>query len=1411
MAQQVFNGINGFALKTFSQKYDSANNVTKFNSRNENAVGSEEWFQITKEKNKLPTAILRSYVLYYRNNGDLMTGNAPGTTATVNQNENYRFYNDLTSTLINTSGNPSSWTVTNITTSTPHPTVSISASTTSGDGTGATFAIGINGSTVTVKVDNPGNGYASGDTITFKKADHLWLNTDIVVTVQSSQIQQCNGRQLGWIWGFPLFDVSGGSGSWPRFESCYSSVAGDNSGNQIMLVDISDKQNLITIDMSKFQFNTGGNDYGDGFNDISNNITGITDSFYMNLRIKSSAEKSISYAGNSGQGVNGNWNPFPRNNNTRDVKKWCTLVKYEFYCDIVGPKSFLNFSPTLFSFIVPNTQSRFLQAFDSNTTSYISTTVDGNNINTYTDFSTLKIKTGLGQNNGKMKFSMSPGNAVVGLGLSSTINQPIYHNFRVKEAWYYNTGNVYKSFTFIKLIGGWYHTGWSGNLSNVNEGYYGSIVSSGGNRQTKYNQTISWKNDINLNNTGSSNKWSATDSGTKNFDLNNVLWCSLKSPRKIKVNYIGNSANLIGRYRFITNFIDLKTQINNESIGGGYANNTNVLDLPRKSYKPYFSKMNSSLSVINENTVSIKEFNINNDLNYLDASSNNNGNVLTLNDINYYNIRFKLLIPPKGSDTYSIKYDFGKSLGCVTTFFRYTDMSGNPTPSGNNNKEAIRDNENITLTWSKDSVNELTGDISINTITLFDIASGSSNISSTISSINFLQDASYNEIYDISTNVFQLHFFNKDNNGIVNVDRDEIPYTMKTFDTATSVTAPNYQYIDISYVPQDYRPYRYLNIPKVDNNSLSNEKIFFDAVDFPEQPVLFIEEKIFYNPSKLFTKEANNIRNANIIEPSGNDVFDTIEIDISGDVIYDNSYSVLPSILTSSEIQANAGQEIAAFDKQSTESIFTNSQYSFSLSNKVKDENGGFVITKFIEPSSLKLENYLIPDYWRLPDKLNTLRSGADDGISTTTTDNYSYYDDWTKQIQTTMVFDLLSITLKAANPPIDGAQVSHILINTNKSAIDTNEYSAITDGGVLLINGVNNLVYEVQGSFGIPPSDYLNLKPIVLVLKSTFNGPFGTIGQNYIGNRTSGLGGINTPYPANNGLPKNEDFFVVNTILLNKMRKGNNSIDGTNLAGTNSAYNGIFNIDAVADGTGINQNPSYEGTIVSPSPLITLLVDISSAVQLNPTQEEMINDENNKITLEWSGFEFSVDPSWNLINSDIYWTVTRYNIQSGQETTLLNEKSIKYSINKYVFNDITPVIYSKYRYTVTGIFKWTGIVNYIQTTEIPSLNVPGFVTSDILVCKNNRFPYGRYNSTSTNLKLYRPLLLRTPQGQVDQFGNKVAGGFCSANNDGTGPGLLRRSSKISSSNNIYANTTNQVSKKETYVILSKSRFRPFR
>ena len=85
------------------------------------------------------------------------------------------------------------------------------------------------------------------------------------------------------------------------------------------------------------------------------------------------------------------------------------------------------------------------------------------------------------------------------------------------------------------------------------------------------------------------------------------------------------------------------------------------------------------------------------------------------------------------------------------------------------------------------------------------------------------------------------------------------------------------------------------------------------------------------------------------------------------------------------------------------------------------------------------------------------------------------------------------------------------------------------------------------------------------------------------------------------------------------------------------------------------------------------------------------------------------------------------------------------------------------------------------------------FQTEDIFVCKFNRFPYGRFNTTSTNLKLYAPLLMSTT-GQVDQYGRNAGGGGC------FDPiiqnlKLFTRTTRISSSNNIYSNTTNQVTK----------------
>ena len=134
---------------------------------------------------------------------------------------------------------------------------------------------------------------------------------------------------------------------------------------------------------------------------------------------------------------------------------------------------------------------------------------------------------------------------------------------------------------------------------------------------------------------------------------------------------------------------------------------------------------------------------------------------------------------------------------------------------------------------------------------------------------------------------------------------------------------------------------------------------------------------------------------------------------------------------------------------------------------------------------------------------------------------------------------------------------------------------------------------------------------------------------------------------------------------------------------------------------------------------------------------------------------------------------------------------------------------YDKYKYTISAICYWTGIKDLLDNDGIntdnivyPSFNITGFTTPVYFICKNNRFPYGRFNTTATNLKLYRPLLLRTV-GQRDQFGN-VIGGDCSVVQK-TRPNVL---SDGGSNNNIYINTADQMTRKETFKRLSTLRLK---
>ena len=247
--------------------------------------------------------------------------------------------------------------------------------------------------------------------------------------------------------------------------------------------------------------------------------------------------------------------------------------------------------------------------------------------------------------------------------------------------------------------------------------------------------------------------------------------------------------------------------------------------------------------------------------------------------------------------------------------------------------------------------------------------------------------------------------------------------------------------------------------------------------------------------------------------------------------------------------------------------------------------------------------------------------------------------------------------------------------------------------------------------------------------------------------------------------------------------------------------------------------NVNFKNRKVFPNTVIINCVELPPPVQVNNTFD-MVAHDNRSVKIVWKGYNFSKpqgDFRSKYGNSgDIVWKIVRFQTQLGITKTL-QEKIIfpdsqthttlgtNYNLSTYTFIDNDVRIYDKYIYTISGTF----VYNFKRTSvdlnsTTLSLSFGSFSTPEVIICKNNAFEYGRYNTTSTNLKLFRPLLINKDGGQKDKDGKQTAGGLCLGN-------IFAGSTRISSTQNIYANTTNQLTKKQTYVLLSKQQFRPFR
>ena len=272
MATTSFTGVHSFRLKY--PQYSSFRN--KISSKG-------EWIELYKNRNELPTAKLRTWVLYYRNGGQWYGSTSPA-------NGNYIFYDQ-------------------------------------------------------------GGGFGAGGA----------TNND--------------GRQLGWIWGFPLFNVGATATNWPKWATCLGNThgysGGETHGNEKMLVDISTQRNIIVLDFNGYNV--------DAFSSNAKSTDKIKDNisdtgFYLTLRLKSSQENELkdftTFFGTAADASPGGW---------------ATLVEYVYECDIIGPKDMLDFTLDYFLYLDGNNTKLFGENLTIKNRKYKLGHIPSNEANSYHD------------------------------------------------------------------------------------------------------------------------------------------------------------------------------------------------------------------------------------------------------------------------------------------------------------------------------------------------------------------------------------------------------------------------------------------------------------------------------------------------------------------------------------------------------------------------------------------------------------------------------------------------------------------------------------------------------------------------------------------------------------------------------------------------------------------------------------------------------------------------------------------------------------------------------------------------------------------------------------------------------------------------------------------------------------------
>ena len=241
----------------------------------------------------------------------------------------------------------------------------------------------------------------------------------------------------------------------------------------------------------------------------------------------------------------------------------------------------------------------------------------------------------------------------------------------------------------------------------------------------------------------------------------------------------------------------------------------------------------------------------------------------------------------------------------------------------------------------------------------------------------------------------------------------------------------------------------------------------------------------------------------------------------------------------------------------------------------------------------------------------------------------------------------------------------------------------------------------------------------------------------------------------------------------------------------------------------------SFNEFLIGQDPSLNLVINRQSSMTLKNTTFKITPVDNDTRTKIGQGEIVSFLEEFNFGSADVDPSGAFTGIQTEKiDVNVVNitkifnlQVNVRGGKNVYLSwdfsNDNTTVLITYEIWRKQGIYDYVLIATttsktYVDTTPIPfivaaykvrclltweteSLGTE-FVEKQILVCENNNFPFGRYNNTTDNTKLYKPL-----------------------NNSKS-----CRSKSTKKTGNLFPNSTNSTNK-QIYTILSKNSKRPFR